>query len=120
MAPPRGFEPWKAHGETELTYWKRQYFQQAEIIGLIPLESLRLCSERLDAGCAKHGDYHALPVIERLAKIGRHLAKAQAGQRDEEHIAAIACNALLALEQRRRDQQANPLDRPSHHDPLLR
>ena len=99
---PAGFEPWKAHGLSETEYWRMQYLLQADVIGLIPMESLRAVSVLLDAGRAKHGAYDPLSETARMAKILRHAGKWLDGQTDEDHAVAVAANALLLLEARRR------------------
>lgn len=70
---------------------------------LIPQRALAVMEDRLRANTGKHGRYHPLTVRERLAKIDRHRAKIAAppaGDPESEldHLAAIACNAALAIE----------------------
>lgn len=70
---------------------------------LIPPRALAIMEARLRANTGKHGGYHALTVAERLAKIDRHRWKYEnkpTGDPESplHHLAAIACNAALALE----------------------
>jgi hypothetical protein len=124
-APPP-FKPWELHGETELAYWKRNYLQQAVIIGLVPLESLRLASERMARFTGKHGAFDPKPVDARLDSIDRHSHQARLNIATAEepdrtaHLAAIAVQALCALEKIRRDALAVNLDYPKSGDPTNR
>ena len=71
----------------------------------LPVAGLTRTAARCAKGVAKHGAYEALPVRERVEKIRRHLRAILMGDVSEDHYAAIAANALFAMEQQRLDEE---------------
>ena len=63
----------------------------------IPVCALIRIGQRMHDGAEKHGAYDPLSVQERLDKIFRHAHAVLEGKTDEDHLAAIASNAMFAI-----------------------
>ncbi len=72
---------------------------EIDILKFIPRHGLERVGLITIEGAKKHGGYDPLPVSERMAKIRRHWRKYADGDREEDHFAAIAANALFAMEE---------------------
>lgn len=51
-------------------------------------------------GALKYGEHNyeaGIPISRRMASLYRHLIKYHAGEHDEDHLAAVFCNAMMIL-----------------------
>ena len=54
----------------------------------------------LRKGAVKYGEHNyekGIPISRRFASLYRHLLKFQQGEHDEDHLAAVFCNAMMIL-----------------------
>ncbi len=92
-----------SRGEYELgsPYYRAKPQGLDDIPGIeyLPVEALRRVAARCKAGVEKHGTYDPLRVKERLEKCARHWWAVANHSDAEDHLAAIAANALFAMKQ---------------------
>jgi hypothetical protein len=56
--------------------------------------------QHLRKGAARYGEYNwtrGIPISRCVASLERHLMQYEMGAKDEDHMAAIACNAMFIL-----------------------
>lgn len=67
---------------------------------LIPSASLERLAGLYGRGAEKYGPYNwarGIPVSRNIASLERHLQQFKAGERDEDHLAAVAWNAFAIM-----------------------
>lgn len=67
---------------------------------LIPVAALERLAGLYARGADKYGDYNwarGIPVTRNIASLERHLKQYIAGERDEDHLAAVAWNAFAIM-----------------------
>jgi hypothetical protein len=80
---------------------------------LIPVVALERIAERFTEGIAKHGETGGIlsptaTVAECLGHLKNHLAAYERGDRSENHLAAIGCNAVAAIAAEERAREEKP------------
>lgn len=90
---------------------------------LLPFEAIEALAKWMEEGSIKYGDRnweYGLSVKDCINRMVRHAMKAANGWTDEDHLAAVMCNAAFAITmiQRRPDCNDHPW-RPVHDGKIL-